>query len=103
MNRLSMISGRILFFSVFTCGLPWLRGEGVPELVPGVPLPLRGAEGVEKVVEGGAAALETADYLLGQLVSDEDEHWKAQTRLCRVLIRQGRDAEARARMPCRAK
>ena len=98
MNRLSMISGRILFLSVFTCGLPWLRGEGVPELVPGVPLPLKGAEGVEKVVGGGAAALETADYLLGQLVTDEDEHWKAQTRLCRVLIRQGRDAEAKARM-----
>ncbi len=97
MNRSSMISGRILFLSVFTLGIPWLRGEGVPELLPGVALPLKGAEVEGKVVEGGVA-LGVADGLLGQLSSDEDEHWKAQTRLCRVLIRQGRDAEARARM-----
>jgi len=69
----------------------------VPELVPGVPLPLKGVEEAEKVVEGGVA-LGVADHLLGQLATDEDEHWKAQTRLCRALILQGRDAEAKARM-----
>jgi hypothetical protein len=72
---------------------------GVEELVPGVPLPV--AEGSEAGGNGPQTGpqrdLEAADHLLAKLTTDEDEHFRAQSRLCGALIRLGSHGEAKQR------
>lgn len=73
--------------------------RGVEELVPGVPLPIaRGAdEGDHRAQAGNFRNLEAADHLLAKLSTDEDEHFRAQSKLCGALIRLGSHGEARQR------
>ena len=73
--------------------------HGVEELVPGVPLPLaKGSEGGGNGPPAGDSRnLEVADHLLAKLSTDEDEHFRAQRKLCGALIRLGLHGEAKQR------
>lgn len=73
--------------------------RGGEELVPGVPLPLaKGSEdGGNRPQTGNSGNLEAADHLLSKLSTDEDEHFRAQLRLCGALIRLGLHGEAKQR------
>lgn len=73
--------------------------RGVEELVPGVPLPIAkesevGGTGPQA---GNSRNLEAADHLLAKLTTDEDEHFRAQLKLCGALIRLGSHGEAKQR------
>ena len=95
-----------LILTILCAGFQTLSADDaatVPSSAPGLPglrLPRPADENQPPAGNPAATveALAAADHLLAQLSSDEDEHWKAQQRLCLTLIRLGRHAEAEARI-----
>ena len=89
-----------LLLTLLCAGLRTVTADEVTPALPGLKLPKPVDENQRPAgnVAATTEALAAADHLLAQLSSDEDEHWKAQQRLCLTLIRLGRHADAEARV-----